>query len=64
MTQAEKEQLLETIETKIGLIRAFAPSQGIELIELHNYYKNGGASITELQLFLDDCQEFIKGERL
>lgn len=54
--------VLEDIETKIDLIKAFRSneSKADEIIELYENYKEEGASFTEIKLFLEDMKTFLE----
>lgn len=61
MKELEKELLLNSIETKIGIIKSFHKKEGADLIELYNDYKKNGTSYMEAKLFENDLIEFLGG---
>lgn len=62
MKQAEKEQLLNEVEHKVGMIKTFhkGSNEAEELISVYEDYRKEGTSITEIKLFLDDLNLFLE----
>lgn len=62
MNQSEKELLLNSIEHKVGIVATFYRDvEGAEdLLNLYEEYKKEGTSITEIKLFLDDLNTFLR----
>lgn len=62
MKQAEKEQLLNEVEHKIGMVKTFYKDEvgAEELIESYEGYRKEGVSNTEIKLFLDDLNLFLE----
>lgn len=63
MNQIEKEQLLNEVEHKVGMIKAFhnEDDNAKELIELYDEYRKDGTSVMEIKLFLEDLNLFLEG---
>ena len=63
MNQIEKEQLLNEIEHKIGMIKVFYKDNdgAEELIKSYEEYTEKGVSYTEIKLFLEDLNLFLEG---
>lgn len=66
MNQFDKEQLLNEIEHKIGMIKSFySDVEGAD--ELINGYEDclkEGTSFTEIKLLLEDLNLFLEGVKL
>jgi hypothetical protein len=61
MNLSEKELLLNQVEHKIGMIKAFHNNdEAQELVELYDEYNKTGASYTEIKLFLEDLDLFLE----
>lgn len=60
-TEADKEQLMENVATKVGIVRALyqTRSGADELIDLYGEYQRDGASIEEIKLFREDLELFL-----
>ena len=61
MGQLEKQQLLNEVEHKIGMARAFYNGDGEaqELVDIYEDYRKEGATLMEIKLLLDDVELFL-----
>lgn len=64
MNQTEQEQILQQVEHKIGMIKAFHKDEvgADELIASYEEYSKEGISFTEIKLFLEDLNLFLNEE--
>lgn len=64
-SMADKEQLLEDLETKVGILRIFhlRTEASRELIELYEDYKRNGTSFEEVKALRDDIIRYIEEEK-
>lgn len=65
MKQVEKEQLLNEVEHKIGMVKTFYKDDdgAEELIGGYEDYQKEGTSFTEIKLFLEDLNLFLENAK-
>lgn len=62
MKQHQKEQLLNAIDHKIGMVKTFYKniSGSEDLISIYEDFRKEGSTYTEIKLFLDDLNLFLE----